>query len=147
MCIRDRLKGWVILTLMGLLALWVDPRWRVTTAWSVALLLAAAPERWFAVPAVPHAWRKLVQWLSRISYSVFMIHYAVSLLVSAVVTACWPESVLANGLGMLAALLGAVLAGSLLYRVTEQSPQDWRHWGLGVGVFMASVALAMKMSG
>ena len=144
---RIPLKGWVILTLMGLLALWVDPRWRVTTAWSVALLLAAAPERWFAVPAVPHAWRKLVQWLSRISYSVFMIHYAVSLLVSAVVTACWPESVLANALGMLAALLGAVLAGSLLYRVTEQSPQDWRHWGLGVGVFMASVALAMKMSG
>ena len=144
---RIPLKGWLILTLMGLLALWVDPRWRVTTAWGVALLLAAAPERWFALPAVPGLWHKGVQRLSRISYSVFMIHYAVSLLVSAVVTAHWPKSVLANALGMLMAVLGAVLAGAGLYRLTEQSPQDWRHWGLGVGVFMASVALAMKMSG
>jgi peptidoglycan/LPS O-acetylase OafA/YrhL len=144
---RIPLKGWVILTLMGLLALWVDPRWRVTTAWSVALLLAAAPDRWSAVPEVPRAWHKGVQWLSRISYSVFMIHYAVSLLVSAAVTAYWPESVLANAVGMLMAVLGAVLAGAGLYRVAEKSPQDWRHWGLGVGVFMASVALAMKMSG
>jgi peptidoglycan/LPS O-acetylase OafA/YrhL len=111
------------------------------------LLLAAAPDRWSAVPEVPRAWHKGVQWLSRISYSVFMIHYAVSLLVSAAVTAYWPESVLANAVGMLMALLGAVLAGAGLYRVAEKSPQDWRHWGLGVGVFMASVALAMKMSG
>ncbi len=144
---RIPLKGWLILTLMGLLALWVDPRWRVTTAWGVALLLAAAPERWSTLPAVPHVWRKAVQYLSRISYSVFVIHYAVSLLVSALVTAFWPESVLANGLGMLAALLGAIFAGAALYRITEKNPQDWRHWGLFVGVFMVSVALAMKMSG
>jgi peptidoglycan/LPS O-acetylase OafA/YrhL len=144
---RIPLKGWVILTLLGLLALWVDPRWRVTTAWGVAMLLAAAPDRWSAVPSWPGAWHKGVQGLSRISYSVFMIHYAVSLLVSAVVTSFWPESVLANALGMLMALVGAVLAGSVLCRIAEQSPQDWRHWGLGVGVFMASVALAMKMSG
>jgi len=144
---RIPLKGWVVLTLMGLVALWVDPRWRVTTAWSVALLLASAPDRWFAVPAAPGVWRQGVQRLSRISYSVFMIHYAVSLLVSAVVTSFWPESVLANALGMLMAVLGAVLAGAGLYRLTEQSPRDWRHWGLGVVVFMASVALAMKMSG
>ena len=144
---RIPLKGWVILTLMGLLALWVDPRWRVTTAWSVALLLAAAPVHWSLVPVVPRAWHKGVQWLSRISYSVFMIHYAVSLGVSAAITAYWPESLLANALGMLLALLGAVLVGAGLFRVTEKSPQDWRHWGLAVGVFMASVGLAMKMSG
>ena len=143
---RIPLKGWVVLTLMGLLALWVDPRWRVTTAWSVALLLASAPDRWSAVPAAPGIWRQGVQRLSRISYSVFMIHYAVSLLVSALVTAFWPESVLANGLGMLVAVLGAVLAGAGLYQLTEKTPQDWRHWGMAVGIFMASVALAMKMS-
>ena len=143
---RIPLKGWVILTLMGLLALWVDPRWRVTTAWSVALLLASAPDRWSAVPAAPGIWRQGVQRLSRISYSVFMIHYAVSLLVSALVTAFWPESVLANGLGMLVAVLGAVLAGAGLYQLTEKKPQDWRHWGMAVGIFMTSVALAMKMS-
>jgi peptidoglycan/LPS O-acetylase OafA/YrhL len=144
---RIPFKGWVILSLMGLLALWVDPRWRVTTAWGVALLLAAAPTRWSVVPAVPRLWQRGVQGLSRISYSVFMIHYAISLIVSAVVTAFWPDSVLANAVGMLMAVLGAVLAGSVLYRLAEKSPQDWRHWGLAVGLFMASVALAMKMSG
>jgi peptidoglycan/LPS O-acetylase OafA/YrhL len=144
---RIPLKGFMILCVVGLLALWVDPRWRVTTAWGVALLLAAAPDRWSAVPAVPRAWHKFVQWLSRISYSVFMIHYAVSLIVSAVVTAFWPDSVLANAVGMLMAVLVAVLAGAGLYRLAERSPQDWRHWGLAVGLFMASVALAMKMSG
>lgn len=141
------LKGWVILSLLGLLALWVDPRWRVTTAWGVALLLAAAPERWSVAAVVPGVWQRGVQWLSRISYSVFMIHYAVSLLVSALVTAFWPESVLANALGMFMAVLAAVVAGAALYRVTEQSPQDWRHWGLGVGLFLASVALTLQMSG
>ena len=144
---RIPLKGWVVLTLMGLLALWVDPRWRVTTAWGVALLLASAPDRWSAVPVAPGWWHRAVQWLSRISYSVFMIHYAVSLLVSALVTAFWPDSVLANALGMVMAVFGAVLVGAGLYRLTEQSPQDGRRWGLWVGVFMASVALAMKMSG
>ena len=58
-----------------------------------------------------------------------------------------PDSVLANALGMLMAVLGAVLVGGVLYRLTEKSPQDMRHWGLGVGVFMASVGLAMKLSG
>ena len=143
---RIPLKGWVILSLMGLLALWVDPRWRVTTAWGVALLLAAAPDRWSAVPRAPSLWQQGVQVLSRISYSVFVIHYAVSLLVSALVTAYWPDSVLANALGMLMAVIGAVLAGGALYRWAEQGPQDVRQWGLAVGAFMASVALAMKWS-
>jgi len=144
---RIPLKGWLILLLMGLLALWVDPRWRVTTAWGTALLLAAAPERWLLVPPVQGMWHRGVQMLSRISYSVFVIHYAVSLLVSAVVTHFWPQSVLANSMGMLMAVLGAVVAGAGLYRLTEKSPQGWRHWGLWVGFFMVSVALAMKMSG
>ena len=34
-------KGWAVLLGLGLLALWVDPRWRITTAWAVAMLLAA----------------------------------------------------------------------------------------------------------
>lgn len=144
---RVAAQGLVILMLVGLLALCTDPRWRVTTAWAVALLLASAPARWAAVPAAPKAWQRGVQSLAKISYSVFLIHYAVSLLVSAGVTAFWPESVLANALGMLLAMLAAVPAGAGLYRLTEKNPQGWRHWGVAVGLFMASVALAMNMSG
>lgn len=143
---RIPLKGWLALTVLGLFALWVDPRWRVTTAWAAALLMAAAPERWFVVPSARRLWQVGVAQLSKISYSVFLIHYAVSLVVSAVVTAWWPDDLVANGLGMFVALVLAIVAGAGLYRVTEKSPQNWRHWGLGVGVFMASVAAAMRMS-
>jgi peptidoglycan/LPS O-acetylase OafA/YrhL len=144
---RIPVKGWVILTLIGVLALWVDPRWRVTTAWAVALLLASAPAHWSALPPVPTAWHRGVQALSKMSYSVFLIHYAVSLLVSALVTAMWPTGVLANGLGMLLALLGAIVAGAGLYRIAERPSQGWPQWAWALGGFMASVALARAMSG
>ncbi len=136
-------KGWAVLWALGLLALWVDPRWRITTAWGCALLLAAAPERFFNAEGVSRAVRWGVQKLSTVSYSVFLIHYAVSLLVSALVTTVWPDDLLANALGMLMALVLAVLVGAGLYRLTEDQPRDLLRWGTWVGIFMLSVALAM----
>lgn len=138
-------KGRAVLLGLGLLALWVDPRWRISTAWGVALLLAAMPERWLA-PAVVHGWRAAVSQLSRISYAVFLIHFAVSLVVSAVVTTHWPDSVAWNAVGMATSLGLSVLAGAGLYRLTELPRQNLRHWLLWVGVFMASAALAMHMT-
>ena len=135
-------KGWAVLVALGLLALWVDPRWRITTAWGVALLLAAAPERWLA-PVVVRGWRAGVSQLSRMSYSVFLIHYAVSLAVSAFVTAHWPQSLAWNAGGMVAVLLLSVLAGLGLYRLTEQPRPSLQRWLLWAGVFMASSGLAM----
>ena len=114
---------------------------------AVALLLASAPAHWSALPPVPTAWHRGVQALSKMSYSVFLIHYAVSLLVSALVTAMWPTGVLANGLGMLLALLGAIVAGAGLYRIAERPSQGWPQWAWALGGFMASVALARAMSG
>jgi peptidoglycan/LPS O-acetylase OafA/YrhL len=136
-------KGWAVLVLLGLLALWVDPRWRITTAWGVALLLAAAPEHWLA-PVVSRGWRAAVSQLSRMSYSVFLIHYAVSLGVSAFVTARWPQSLFWNALGMVAVLGLSVLAGAGLYRWAEQPHPSLRRWALWVVVFMASSGLAMQ---
>jgi peptidoglycan/LPS O-acetylase OafA/YrhL len=135
-------KGWAVLVVLGLLALWVDPRWRITTAWGVALLLAAAPERWLA-PAAMAGWRAAVSQLSRMSYSVFLIHYAVSLAVSAVVTARWPDSIAWNAAGMGIALGLSIAVGAGLYRLTELPRQSLRQWALWAGVFMASTGLAM----
>ena len=143
-------KAWAVLIGVGLLALWVDPRWRVTTAWGVALLLAAvSPQwwpRWWPRWFSRVQWPRAVRWMSQISYSVFLIHYAIIMLVSAFVTAYWPDDLLANGLGMLLALALAVAAGSVLFRLVEQPAQDGRHWALWVGVFMVSVALTLHMS-
>jgi peptidoglycan/LPS O-acetylase OafA/YrhL len=143
---RIALKGWAVLLVLGLLALWVDPRWRITTAWGCALLLAAAPERWFSAQGVSRMLRWSVQKLSTVSYSVFLIHYAVSLLVSALVTTWWPEDVLVNALGMALSLVLSVLAGVGLFRMTEEPSRNVRRWAGWVAVFMASVALAMEMA-
>ncbi len=139
-------KGWAVLMALGLLALWVDPRWRIATAWAVALLLAAAPERWLA-PVVVSGWRAGVSQLSRISYPVFLIHYAVSLPVSAFVTAYWPRSLVCNGLGMAAVVLLSLLAGLGLYRLTERPRPSLRRWLVWAAVFMASTGLAMRWAG
>lgn len=136
-------KGWAGLLSLGLLALWVDPRLRVMTAWAVAMLLAAAPQAWLQPQLVTGRLRRAVSRLASVSYSVFVIHYAVSLVVSAFVTHWWAQSLAWNALGMLLALGLSVLAGAVLHRWIEQKSQDWRHWLFWVGVFMASAALAM----
>ncbi len=139
-------KGWAVLLSLGLLALWVDPRLRILTAWAVAMLLAGASLQWLQ-PQVERGWlRQSISRLAAVSYSVFVIHFAVGLAVSAFVTALWPQSLAANAAGMLLALGLSLLAGALLHRCTEQKSQDWRHWLFWVGVFMASAALAMQWS-
>ena len=139
-------KGWAVLVMLGLLALWVDPRWRIATAWGVALLLAAAPGHWLA-PAVVRGWRAGVSQLSRMSYSVFLIHYPVSLAVSTVVTGHAPQSMAWNVMGMMAVLPLSVVAGLGLYRLTEQPRPSLRRWLVWAGVFMASAWLAMHWAG
>lgn len=140
-------KGWTILLALGLLALWVDPRWRIATAWLVALLLAVAPAAWLG-PLKGHGrWRAAVSGLARISYSVFVIHFAVSLLVNAAVTHGWPQSPGWNAAGMVLALGLSLLAGVLLNRWTERKDLDWRHGLAGAGVFIASAGLAMLLRG
>ena len=135
-------KGWAVLLALGGLAWWVDPRLRITTAWAVALLLALAPDAWLRAQ-VSTGWRWLISALARISYSVFLIHYAMILLVSAWVTAHWPHSLFWNAAGMGAVVVLSILAGAVLYHLTEKHRPDGRRWLLWVAVFMGSTALAM----
>ena len=115
----------------------------LTTAWAVALLLAAAPAHWLQ-PAQVGGWlRRAVATLAQVSYAVFVVHYAVSLAVSALVTHFWAQSLAWNAAGMLLALVLSVLTGMLLHRWTERQPPSGRRWLLWVGVFMASAGLAM----
>ena len=73
----------------------------------------------------------------------FVIHYAVGLAVSAVVTHWWPDAWGWNAAGMLLALGLSVLAGSVLHHWTEQKRPGWRQWLFWVAVLMASAGLAM----
>ena len=140
------LKGWAVLVGLGLLALWVDPRWRIATAWACAMLLMGAPQGWFSGDRMPLRLHQAIQWLSKMSYSVFLIHYAVILAVSAFVSTYWPDDLWANEVGMAVCACLSVGVGSALHRLTERQPHDLKHLAAWVVVFMASVGLAMQWS-
>lgn len=134
----------LVLLLVGFVAWWLEPRLRIAVAWGVAALLVLVPESWFAGEAVVHSrWRSALQWLSGVSYSVFLIHFGVSLAVNAFVTAYWPDTLWANALGMLAAVLLSILGGGWLYRWVERHPPTLWRWLSWVAVFTASVGVAM----
>lgn len=100
------------------MALLFDFRERLLLALTVAFSLVflqrygcgAGPTRWL--------WRRLAR-IGEMSYSIFLIHFPVCLLVNAVVSHIWPTALLANVFGLLAAFVLSVLAGSVLYRSVE----------------------------
>jgi peptidoglycan/LPS O-acetylase OafA/YrhL len=140
-------KTWTLVLGLTLLAWWLDPRWRLATALWAAALLARAPQSWLEASGVNDRMTQTVQWLSQRSYSIFVIHFAVSLAVNAFVTHFWPEQLWPNGLGMLASLALSLCAGAALFKWVEQPRPSLKRWAAWVAVFMASVALAMKING
>ncbi len=98
-------------------ALLLDFRIRIAIAVATALVLVAASRG-----AVPGNWPKHRVWafLGQISYSVFLIHYPVCLIVNAVFFRFAPQSPLANALGMLLAWAASIAAGSVLFQLVER---------------------------
>ncbi len=142
---------WVIFLAMGVVAWVLGPRLRMGLAFAVAAVLMAVPSdilsgqalqklsaRRPGLACLGHA----VVWLSTVSYSVFLIHFGVSLAVSAGVTALWPGVLWANALGMLASLTLSLLMGAGLYYGVERRAPTWGRWSVWTGLFIASVALA-----
>ena len=140
-------KTWALVLGLTLLAWWLDPRWRLATALWAAALLARAPQSWLEASGVNDRMTQTVQWLSQRSYSIFVIHFAVSLAVNAFVLHFWPEQLWTNGLGMLASLGLSLCAGAVLFKWVEQPRPSLKRWAAWVAVFMVSVALAMKING
>ena len=102
------------------------------------------PESWFAGELAGRSrWQAALQWLSGVSYSVFLIHFGVCLAVNAFVTAHWPGVLWANATGMLVAVLLSILGGDWLHRLVERPPPSVMLWLGWVTAFMASVGLTM----
>lgn len=107
------------IALLGAGALALDFRGRIAVALVVALGLVWLQKN---AGAGPVRWLQSRSWLARLgqmSYSVFLIHFPVCLLVNALAGRFWPTGVLANALGMLAAFGLSLLAGWALYRGVE----------------------------
>lgn len=153
---------------LGMLAYWAVQSPRALGAWSWALLIAA-----LVVAALALEWRPrialagvtalalvavmrrpaLAAWqgwtplsrLGQISYSVFLVHFAVCVLVNAVESYFWPHSVAAAMAGMLVAFALSLVAGHVLFERVERHVPTWRsalRWQAGlVGTGLLTTAL------
>lgn len=116
-------SAWVgAMVLLGGAALVIDFRGRIAVALVTALCLVAAlrSERLRAWGG----WAPLVR-LGQMSYSVFLVHFAVCLLVNAVVSHLWPTAPWPNALGMVLAFGLSLAAGQQLYLRVEQHVPSW----------------------
>jgi peptidoglycan/LPS O-acetylase OafA/YrhL len=103
---------------VALAALAVDFRLRIAVALATALVLALA-RRGGWLERCPRAhW---VGYLGRISYSVFLVHFPVCLLVNALVSNLAPGRPVLNALGMVTAWGLSNVAGALFYRYVESA--------------------------
>ena len=120
---------------IGCIALLIQFRGRVALAWGVALMLVALrhglQKRVVDAECAPcpsllkTSGRAGVRWLAALgamSYSVFLIHFPICMLVNAVMARLWPADAGANLLGLAAAMALSLGAGRVLYRCVELAP-------------------------
>lgn len=139
-------RAWLwaaLISVLAALALWVDWRDRIALAAVTALSLVPALrgtciQRWLD-------W-SLLHFLGRISYSVFLVHFALCLLVNAWISTLWPQSPTAAAAGMLLAWGLSVFCGWVLYELVERHAHNWRsslRWQAGlVGAGLATALLS-----
>jgi peptidoglycan/LPS O-acetylase OafA/YrhL len=104
------------IVLPTLLALGIDFRSRIAVALSIACALAWAGRRQLCAPG---RWSNLVGRLGRESYSIFLVHFPVCLLVNAIVIRLVPAEPLFQAAGMLFAWTASLAAGSAFHRWIE----------------------------
>lgn len=119
-------RPWAWSALMAALlgvALWLEWRDRIALAGATALALVIVMRS----PRLFN-WQgpSRLQQLGQMSYSVFLVHFPVCLLVNAVVTWFWPDSLAINLVGLWAAFALSLATGQLLYQRVERHMPSWQ---------------------
>ncbi|MDH5857695.1 acyltransferase family protein [Lampropedia aestuarii] len=131
---QQRLLWVAMIAVLGATALWLDWRDRIALAVASAGVLVLLPYlRW--PTALRHLPLQPLTWIGQRSYSIFLIHFPVCLLVNASVHSLWPGDVLANCLGVVAAVLLSIAAGGVLHAWTERGSISWpklQRWQIGL---------------
>ncbi len=122
----------IALAAIGIAALVVDFRLRIAVALAAALLLAIA-RRGGWLEDWPGG--RLTAYFGKISYSVFLVHFPVCLIVNALVFHLAPGQPVLNALGMVLAWVASNAAGALFHRYVEAANPvralvDWLTAGL-----------------
>jgi len=105
-----------LLTCCVIAALLFDPRLRIAIALATSLLLGLN-ERYGLLAKLPES--RIANLLGRISYSVFLIHFSVCMLVNTLIFRLAPNSARINLAGMVLAWILSILAGWIFYHLVE----------------------------
>ena len=154
---------------LGMMAYWAVAADKRFMAWSWALLITA-----LVIGSLVYEWRDriflavvtavllviamrtqaIANWrglaplrrLGEISYSVFLIHFSICLLVNAVVNHFWHDSVAAAVVGIPFAFVLSLVAGYALYELVERHVSSWSQalrWQAGlIGAGLLTTLLA-----
>jgi peptidoglycan/LPS O-acetylase OafA/YrhL len=107
----------LLMTVPALLALTVDFRSRIALALLVACVLVAFG-RMQAASTAPGLWR-VVSVAGNISFSVFLVHFPVCLVINAAFTRFAPQDVLVQTAGVILAWIASMIAGALFHHGVE----------------------------
>jgi peptidoglycan/LPS O-acetylase OafA/YrhL len=139
--------GSLRLALLGMLvtmALLVEFRYRIAVAGVLMLMLGFA--RQYGALESWHVPRFLT-YLGRISFSIFLVHFPLLLMVNATFFHFFPNQPVANAYGLMLALCVSILGGALFYKWVESQPfTNKKHLLLPAG-FLASGLLAASGAG
>ncbi|MDM0115810.1 acyltransferase [Variovorax sp. J22R133] len=132
-----------LLAMLGLAALAWDWRSRIAIAVASALTITVAQRRgWLSMPKWLFSGTPFL-WLGRISYSLFLVHFPVILLVNAAVAQLGMHSPWIDALGMFMAVALSMVVASLLYRWVESRPASWKTMlALVAGLLLCGVLVA-----
>jgi peptidoglycan/LPS O-acetylase OafA/YrhL len=119
----ERPYGLPLMTLVVAAALLVDFRSRIAVALLTALALGIARRAKF-LECWPRG--KMLAFLGKISYSVFLVHFPVVLVINATFSRIAPHSPAINALGMIFAWATSIAVGTVFYRAVESRTAYWQ---------------------
>lgn len=125
---RARRPFWLLLiALVVIAALLTDFRSRIALALVVALALGIARRS-----ALLDDWpqNRVLSWLGQISYSVFLAHFPICLIVNALFSRFAQDAPEIQAVGMLLAWLASIAGGALFHRFVESRSRQWEAWTL-----------------
>jgi peptidoglycan/LPS O-acetylase OafA/YrhL len=137
---RRSLLAFVAISALVAASLFIDFRLRIVVAAVLALLLGAARYTgWLHRLEMPAP----LSYLGRISYSIFLVHFPICLLINAAFFRFMSHDPVTSAFGLLLAWLVSVAGGALFYRWVEgRRMSDTGRWGI-VATFLATGLVAV----
>jgi peptidoglycan/LPS O-acetylase OafA/YrhL len=134
----------LLIVLVGALAFAYQPRERLAVAVATAFFLCL----YEASECKPVQFLK-ASWLRNFSdatYAIFVIHFGVSLLISALVFNFWSENIPINLMGLLLSFALSIWLGRLIQLHIESKPASFSRLLKWAAIFAASSSIAMWLS-